>query len=174
MIRVLNGFLYWLAEKSGVGMVIMALDVKEMVMSEIHLPDQYGDYTSIIYEPHGTRRWKYFSTLFGQLHGCLCMIKRSCNRFDLWVMKEQGDGNSWAIACSFKLGSNNFFYPIRVLDNGTILLTNHNQFSIYNTSNDSCKMLKFPENLDWRVNGGIEYIESLVSPSDMCSFFRLR
>ncbi|GJS89322.1 F-box domain containing protein [Tanacetum coccineum] len=74
-----NGFLYWFAVSK-----IVALDVKEMVISEIRLP-----VTCINTKTH-----------LGTLHGRLSMITYTKNpfEFNMWIMKmtEQGVKNSWS------------------------------------------------------------------------------
>lgn len=160
----LNGFLYFLIAKSDLR--ILAFDIKKMVFSFINLPYQGN-----------CRR-----PLLGSLNGCLCFITkihRHSTIFDVWVMKEHGEEDSWFKAHSFTFGLDgnclNEFHPICILGNGKILTSNaSNQLVIYDTTNDSYKMLNglASEEITWferfeRIRS-IEYVESLISPSDIC------
>nr|GEZ64637.1 hypothetical protein [Tanacetum cinerariifolium] len=82
--RFANGFLYWIAYKK-----IVALNVREMVISEISRP-------AVTYE---------MDSIFGTLHGCLCMITLNSNDYelDVWVMKEHDVKNPWSIVHSIQL-----------------------------------------------------------------------
>ena len=118
------------------------------------------------------------------LNGCLCLITKSDTiTFDVWVMKKQGIENLWSKMFSFKfhLEGNPFveFHPMHILGAGKILLTNgSNQLLIYDTLNDSYKMLDDLASLDdyeerempyyrHRIRP-VEYVESWVSPLDIC------
>ncbi|XP_076892371.1 F-box/kelch-repeat protein At3g06240-like [Bidens hawaiensis] len=128
--------------------------------------------------------------LMGSIGGCLCMINNiGTTRFDVWLMKEEC---SWMKVHSFTFGleGNCFkvFNPICILENGKIVMTNRSlQLVIYDTSKDSYKTLNGVATLDdfKRINTisdfnemykihelkdvrFIEYVESLVSPPDMC------
>ncbi|KAJ0657567.1 putative F-box domain-containing protein [Helianthus annuus] len=168
----LNGFLYWVTLRQR-RFNILALNVKEMGFSMIKLF-------------HGVDPEML---LLGSIGGCLCTINKSTTGFDVWLMKQQCDENSWTKAHSFKFGlEGNRFYPICVLGNGKILMTCSSiQFVIYDTSKDSYKTLNALETLDhidrlskifnsrsvggssqFKVVRSIEYVESWVSPSEMC------
>nr|XP_043620206.1 F-box/kelch-repeat protein At3g06240-like [Erigeron canadensis] len=82
----LKGFLYWMISSK-----IMALDVDKMVISCLHQPDSTVDKESCLGTCHG-RLWMITNTDAKTLN------------FDVWVMKEQGVGNSWSKACSFAVG----------------------------------------------------------------------
>ncbi|KAJ0811079.1 putative F-box domain-containing protein [Helianthus annuus] len=167
----LNGFLYWLTFSSRFG--ILALNVKDMVFSNIKLPDEIAHVQA---------------TLLGSIGGCLCVTNKAKvgynNRsFNLWLMKEEG---SWMKAHSFTFSlETSYFFPTCILGYGQILLqSSSNQFVIYDTSNESHKTinglptLKGIETLSdfditymlycFQDQCSIEYVESLVSPSDLC------
>ncbi|KAM0053727.1 putative F-box associated interaction domain-containing protein [Helianthus debilis subsp. tardiflorus] len=152
----LNGFLYWLTFSSRFG--ILALNVKDM------------------------------ATLLGSIGGCLCVtnkVKVGYNNrsFNVWLMKEEW---SWMKAHSFRFPlETSYFFPICILGNGQILLqSSSNQFVIYDTSNDSHKTINGLPTLkgietssDFNITYmlyrfsdqcTIEYVESLVSPSELC------
>ncbi|XP_071695751.1 F-box protein At5g49610-like [Rutidosis leptorrhynchoides] len=75
-----NGYLYWIGSYRR---KIMALNVKEMVISEVELPNPNC----------------FTETRLGTFHGRLCMITDTSNLvesgYDIWVMK--GDENLWAL-----------------------------------------------------------------------------
>ncbi|XP_076890982.1 F-box/kelch-repeat protein At3g06240-like [Bidens hawaiensis] len=170
-----NGFLYWSAYFSN--KAILALNVKEMVFSKVEAPN--GHY----FECNGL--------VLGVLDGCLCMINNSSNTniaFDLWLMKEE---DVWLKIRSFSFGSEaNRFYPICILGDGKVLIQNFSfELVNYATSKDSYKALKGLADLDESMAtdwiGGfndqkyyvdyrlaysrpIHYVESLLSPFDMC------
>ncbi|KAF5770568.1 putative F-box domain-containing protein [Helianthus annuus] len=166
----LNGFLYWVTSIQHC-FNILALNVKEMGFLKIKLS-------------HGLDPEML---LLGSIGGCLCTINKSTTGFDVWLMKQQCDENSWMKAHSFNFGlEGNRFYPICVLGNGKILMTCSSiQFVIYDTSKDSYKTLNALETLDhidrmifvckgvygtsqFKFVRSIEYVESWVSPSEMC------
>jgi hypothetical protein len=156
----------------------LALNVEEMVFSKIKLPDVLP-HTWLLLESTG---------------GCLCMITRSdTTRFDMWLMKEECDENSWMKLHSFTFGlkDNCFtgFLPVCVLGNGKIVMTNSSiQLVIYDTSKDSYVTLNGLETLDhskrmsrifhfknfyktfyFKEVHSIEYVETLISPTDICN-----
>ncbi|XP_076943331.1 F-box/kelch-repeat protein At3g06240-like [Bidens hawaiensis] len=155
----INGFLYW-----GIVHGILALDVREMVFSKIKLPVEVRDLFHVL----------------GSIDGRLCVMKYvNITTFHLWFMK---DDRSWmrTHSLTFNLDSGNewrrMLYPICILDNGKILMANNLvQFAIYDTSTHSNKTLNGLDDVKWRDNSFVfednrarEYVESLVSPSDMC------
>lgn len=147
----LNGFLYWVASHKK----IVALNVNDMLISDIHLP-----YTCRSSQTH-----------LGTLHGYLCMIVDKYIQFDVWVMKEQGVENSWSKVCWFKLGLEVKcfkFTVINIMDDGRILMAGDvmNYLVIYDISKHSYKILKsFARVIDFATVRAIGYEESLISPS---------
>ncbi|KAL4576430.1 hypothetical protein LXL04_012523 [Taraxacum kok-saghyz] len=131
--------------------VILALDVKKMVLLKIDVPD------------------RCHCTLLGSLNGDLCIISMSSlNEFDVWLMKEEK--NSWCKAFSFTMGLKgiwcNMFFPVSMLDRGKIIMIDSSyQLFIYDTVKRTCKSVSVE---NFQTVYGMEYIESLVSPSDMC------
>ncbi|KAK1409724.1 hypothetical protein QVD17_36253 [Tagetes erecta] len=127
----------------------------------------------------------------GSLDGCLCLISNyadTINTFNVWMMKEEG---VWLKACSFSFGSDHGrFYPLCILGDGKILMKGYHsdRLVIYNTSKDSYKTLKDLTTVDvsfqfhwwqgsypgiygdyhFRYSCPIHYVESLLSPSDIC------
>ncbi|KAF5770599.1 putative F-box domain-containing protein [Helianthus annuus] len=172
----LNGFLYWVIYEYPC-FEILALNVKEMVFSRIKLPNGL-EHTWLLLESTG---------------GCLCVITIiGTTRFDMWLMKEECDENSWTKVHSFTFGLKDDccckFLPVCILGNTKILLTNCSiQLVIYDTSKGSGIMLNGSETFDhferisrifkfsnvhktfyFKDIRSIEYVESLVSPLDIC------
>ncbi|GKC21580.1 F-box domain containing protein [Tanacetum coccineum] len=173
----LDGFLYWLFSLLSMGVV--ALNVKEMTISFITLPHGRDA------KKFGVHKSDYSFLRLGALNGCLCMItKTDTITFVVWVMKEQGIQNSWLKTFSFTFGVEGTrfteFHPMCILGNGKILLKNgSNQIVIYDTSKDSYKMSNNLASLvdfeEENMHGylrrvlPVEYMESLVLPSNFCS-----
>nr|XP_043612673.1 F-box protein CPR1-like [Erigeron canadensis] len=156
----LNGFLYWTRYNMD---KLIVLDVAKIVLSEIHLPFKRS---------YGFRFFGHCSHL-GTMHGCLCLLNRSMNDIDynLWVMNDQADENSWSIKCSFTLPEdvNPFYHEfICILDNGRIFMMNKEKLHIYDPSDESYTMTDVSISSNDSIQG-IEYVETLVSLSDVCS-----
>ncbi|KAF5770572.1 putative F-box domain-containing protein [Helianthus annuus] len=155
---------------------LVALDDNVPVEDEAHSMDMVS---STIYVP-GTRA----GLLLGSLDGYLCMVNNVTGSFtfDVWLMKEEG---VWLKARSFRFGSEgNVFYPVCILGDGKILIKSSTQLVICDASKDSYKVLNglatlgnfsridrvlHREYYPLMYSRSIEYVESLVSPSDMCS-----
>ncbi|XP_071728817.1 putative F-box protein At3g16210 [Rutidosis leptorrhynchoides] len=153
-----NGYLYWIASYR---MKIMALNVNEMVFSEIQLPNQ-GCFTE---------------TRLGTFHGNLCMITDTSNfvesGYDIWVMK--GVENLWSKEISFPCYGtvNDDLYEFRVvniMDDGRIMIVDSlNRVIVYDISKCSFELHNTSLSVtDFATVHGIEYVETLVAPSDLC------
>ncbi|GJR18290.1 hypothetical protein Tco_0966817 [Tanacetum coccineum] len=124
-----NGFLYWIAHKHGLGRLILALDIKKMRFLEIEFP-----------------------------------TKRTFSSVTL---------ESWSQIYSLNLLSRgNYLYgfePVSILDEGKIvMLKDSNQVIIHDITKDSNKEVKAlttPYDISRRQI--IEYVETLVSPSNL-------
>ena len=135
--------------------MLIALNLRDMALSEIHLPLQ---------RIHDRAQ-------LGTIHGRLCLIDIDGYNFGLWVMNEQGAQNSWSNTCSCRLLDGNRSYkPICTLDNSRILMRDilNHQLIIYDSSNDSYMLLNTISLDDLHIIRGIEYVESLFSPSGVC------
>ncbi|PWA83629.1 F-box domain-containing protein [Artemisia annua] len=119
-----NGFLYWLTSTIS-SRVILALDVKHMVFSEIQNPCPPS--------------WTWF--LMGTLKGCLCLICHSPQYDELWVMNEHSVCKSWSkVSKLTSLFTDNYLksWCRCILDEGKlVLLKNTNEFIIYDMLTDS-------------------------------------
>lgn len=109
----LNGILYW--KPCGMDM-LMVLNVKDMTVSDIHLP--------FLRSYHSTR----LGTIYGRLRLLCNSINETC--FDLW---EKEFNKSWSKTNSFSFYHISFgISPICFLDHGRILLmTTNKQFIMY-------------------------------------------
>ncbi|XP_076960137.1 F-box protein CPR1-like [Bidens hawaiensis] len=176
----LNGVLHWVTSPSNLMLIcrvtlnfeILTLNVKEMVFSNIKLPD------GLKYVEGGH---------LGSIGGCLCLINNVDRlRFDVWLMKEC----SWMKAHSFTLPFQikHFSYPVCILGNGKLIFKDTSfKYVICDIFKDSYTTLDdLPilgdvkginmqsyfnmVNKIYHINDmrSIEYVESLVSPSDMC------
>ncbi|GKD06019.1 hypothetical protein Tco_1180993 [Tanacetum coccineum] len=124
-----NGFLYWIAHKHGLGRLILALDIKKMRFSEIEFP-----------------------------------TKRTFSSITL---------ESWSqIYSSNLLSRGNYLYgfeSVSILDEGKIvMLKDSNQVIIHDITKDSNKEVKaLTTPYDISRTQIIEYVETLVSPSNL-------
>ncbi|KAI3682320.1 hypothetical protein L1987_82220 [Smallanthus sonchifolius] len=152
-----NGFFYWIAYNRS---VLIAFSVKDMVLSEICPPFKI--------------RREFCLSLLGTMDGYLCSLQPITNsRFDMWVMKEE---NQWSKIYSFELVelplNHDPYYAIRILDSTRVVIWNPSSENliIYDTSKASYKTLNISiESLNVLRVQALEYVETLVSPSDMCS-----
>nr|XP_043614021.1 F-box/kelch-repeat protein At3g06240-like [Erigeron canadensis]XP_043614022.1 F-box/kelch-repeat protein At3g06240-like [Erigeron canadensis] len=162
----LKGYLYWMISSK-----IMALDVDKMVISYLHQPDSTIDKESYL----------------GTCNGRLWMITNTDDKtlnFDVWVMKEQGVGNSWSKACSFAVGLEpptyfSLSHSIEITEDGRIIVfinkDDYRHMFIYDTSKNSSKLLECQEGEEEgeeeeeeEVEWGFKYKESLISPINIC------
>ncbi|KAJ0795848.1 putative F-box domain-containing protein [Helianthus annuus] len=156
----LNGFLYWVTSDETLVYTVLELNVEKMIFSKIKLPDGHDS---------------FLGPLLGSIDGCLCMVNRiGCDaRFGLWVMKEQGE---WLKTHSFSIKNGR---PVCIMGNGKILFVGMSMLLfMYDLSKDSCtRLYDLVDNVEFKKSGSvyclkdkhsIEYVESLVSPSDIC------
>ncbi|PWA84738.1 F-box domain-containing protein [Artemisia annua] len=178
----LNGCLYWTISLMNMG--IIAFNIKEMAFSHITLPHGYHSMEII---PITRRITDCQGAVLGSLDGRgLCLItKDDTITFNVWVMNKPGVENLWLKTFTFTLGieGDRFyeFHPMCILDKGIILLRSKgsHQLVTYDMSKDTFRNLNGLASLDdfedkdtmhcdrIRIHP-IEYVESLVSPSDIC------
>ncbi|PWA90252.1 F-box domain-containing protein [Artemisia annua] len=150
-----NGFLHWLAYDSP---KLIVLNVNDMVLSEMHGPVTQN-LTEVV--------------LLGTINGCLCSVNYLDNvyAFELWVMKEYSVEKSWSPIYSFRDDLNT---PLCIFDNGRILMRSDSELTINDHSRKTYKKLNISvevrEEWHWHRMHVVEYMESLVAPSDMCCF----
>ncbi|KAM0058605.1 putative F-box domain-containing protein [Helianthus debilis subsp. tardiflorus] len=152
----LNGSLYWLATMEYGDNMLIAVDVKDLVLSEICLPFEIK------------RGW--YLTPLGTINGCLCSLNQiTDSKFDMWVMKEH---DQWSKIYSLELPLNEMTYDaLCILDGRRILMVDSSKnLIIYDTLKKWYKRFNISiKNVHlYRVHA-LEYVESLVSPLDMCS-----
>ncbi|XP_022013974.1 F-box/kelch-repeat protein At3g06240-like [Helianthus annuus] len=152
-----NGFLYWNAERREDSCpAILAFDIKNMVFSEIEYPD--GCYC------------------LGTYNARLCMLCPQVNMdgFELRVMNEH---RSWSTICLFTSSFKSLISHeaalggLCILDDGKLLMSKSSkEFIIYDMFEDSYEEVNALTSV---VRAGrlhcVEYVESLISPSDVCS-----
>ncbi|GJY71478.1 hypothetical protein Tco_0475181 [Tanacetum coccineum] len=155
-----DGFLYWAARKNEWKMVVQ-LDIENMVFSEIPLP-------AFIDGVHGV----------DTLDGCLYAFVVCHGLYGFCVMEEHGTEKSWSKVCWFPSiledGEYNL-YPTGILDGGKIVMSSSedkDQIKIYDMLSGLYESYKTLDTLkgicSWKINI-IEYLETLESPSDMCT-----
>ncbi|KAM0058625.1 putative F-box domain-containing protein [Helianthus debilis subsp. tardiflorus] len=149
----INGSLYWIAYNRN---VLIAVNVKDLVLSEICLPFKIN------------RGW-YLNPL-ATINGCLCSLNQiTASKFNMWVMKER---DQWSKIYSFELPLNEIpYHALRILDGRRILMVDPSKnLIIYDTLKKSYKTFDISMKGVhlWGVHA-FEYVESLISPLDMCS-----
>nr|XP_043617336.1 uncharacterized protein LOC122589154 isoform X2 [Erigeron canadensis] len=164
-----NGFLFWIASDSEHRVLVVALDLKGMVFSEIQLPPN-----------------RLFSRFpLGKINGNLCMIcyeRNSVGYYEVWALNEEDGGTkSWSfvnLSTSILRGRHhNDVSLMCFLDEGKLiqLRRNNRRLVIYNLLNDTQKIYLYSVDLtslaQVRSPLAVEYVESLMSPSDLCSGF---
>ncbi|KAJ0584666.1 putative F-box domain, galactose oxidase/kelch, beta-propeller, F-box associated interaction [Helianthus annuus] len=161
-----NGFLYWNATRnSGSPLyLIVTLNIKTMEFSRIEIPDRY---------------WMH---RLGTYKGRLCMIcsQNNVEGYELRVMNKPWLCSSelWSTVCSFPSSLLHIDFAsdlgtLCILDDGRLLtLKSCNQLIIYDMLKDSYMEV---DNLTSFIRVGklqsVEYIQSSISPSDICSVF---
>ncbi|XP_071700477.1 F-box/kelch-repeat protein At3g06240-like [Rutidosis leptorrhynchoides] len=154
-----NGFLYWPVQSDS---KLIALSVKDMVFTEMTIPD-----TS-------------FRERLGTINGHICYLEKvSFRQFKLWVKKECNhlDG-PWVNPYLFKFDPNltdNFYslyQTLNILDDGRIFMVNNSmQLIIFDISSSSYKVLEIPSSDDHLSSifnmRCVEYVETLISPLDI-------
>lgn len=152
-----NGFCYWMAGKESHWPLIVALDFKEQVFSEILIPSGC--------------KWGRLGTFNERL----CMIYIQANDVELWVwvMNEHGFGKSWLRKCSSDRASiKGYDDLVCILDDGKLLFLNYEsqKLIVFDMFKESYKEVNTLSSFG-RLSklGGIEYVESFASPSDMLS-----
>ncbi|PWA90050.1 F-box domain-containing protein [Artemisia annua] len=154
----INGFLYWAARRNERKLVVQ-LDIENMVFSEIPLPNFIDDI-------HGV----------DTLDGCLYAFVVINGLYGLCVMEEHGTEKSWSKVSMFPsvLGDGEYsLYPMGILDGGKIVMSSfEDEIKIYDMLSGSYESDKILDDLkgscSWKINI-IEYMETLTSPSDMCT-----
>ncbi|XP_076954731.1 F-box protein CPR1-like [Bidens hawaiensis] len=155
-----NGFLYWIVLKPDGMYVTLALDVKEMVISEIKLLGNFNSRDSLC-------------TLRGRLH----IFHISNMTYDLWVMNEDGMEKSWLKVLTLNIAPSGSHIPLSVIDASKIVMLDcmhHMQIIIYDMFKDSYVAEYSGYNLHWSAGSlwgsqAMEYVESLISPSHLFS-----
>ncbi|XP_076904180.1 putative F-box protein At3g16210 [Bidens hawaiensis] len=148
----LNGFLYWVASRLNGYFILVALDVKEMVLSEMQLPD-FG--------------------FLGTSGGRLYLLLNTSTKFELWVMNEYGVEKSWSKVMTSN-SPTGFITPLLIMDVGKVIVLKVKeriQIVIYDMLKDSEDIYEMqPRTLSsiWNAHA-VEYVESLISPSHLCS-----
>ncbi|PWA87873.1 F-box domain-containing protein [Artemisia annua] len=153
-----NGYLYWVAARDDHWPIIVALDIKKMVFSEILIPSGCN--------------WN----CLGRFNGRLSMICIRSNDFELWVTNDHDSGNLWSKKCLSKYTSlsdhDKSFNVLCVLDDGKLLVVQYpsKQLIVYDMFKESYKEVNTLISFGQLTNlQSIEYQESSISPADMCS-----
>ncbi|XP_076954704.1 putative F-box protein At3g16210 [Bidens hawaiensis] len=149
-----NGFLYWRVVRGNTHLIV-ALDVKEMVFSEIRLP---------------------LSSLLGTLGGSLSLFRYTSTKFELWVKNEHGMEKPWSKVLMTTNALTGYNTPMSIMDAGKIVMLRAGrrkpmQIIIYDMLKDSQEIYEVKaRNLSriWKLQA-MEYVESLISPSHLCS-----
>ncbi|PWA38901.1 F-box domain-containing protein [Artemisia annua] len=116
-----NGFLYWHVYKRGFGRLILAVDVRYMIVSEIKFPPKRRSKKEIKCSPkrfskRKKRKRKFHpkfpfpSITLGTLDGCLCMVCSNGSKLEVWPCSVLDEGK--IVMLKRLLASNVFYYEI--------------------------------------------------------------
>ncbi|GJV74524.1 F-box domain containing protein [Tanacetum coccineum] len=143
-----NGFLHWVAYNNRQLLIIL----KDMVLSEMHLP-----FSKSTIRAH-----------LGTIDGCLCSLnKDNADRFELWVLEEHGGEKSWLPKYSFTCKP--YHISVCILASGRILMKSPSELIIYDCLENTYEKLNISSDYKYQNKMyAVEYVESLVSPSDIC------
>ncbi|KAJ9546158.1 hypothetical protein OSB04_025865 [Centaurea solstitialis] len=150
----LNGYLNWLSGYRGSKIIV--LDVEEMKFSRMGVPD-------------GTNE----SSRLGTLHRRLCIVNKNKTGFIVWVLNiERYLHKEWLKRYSFTIGIERDYHcldTICILEDGRIVLMDFKSLHLifYDPSKGSQNIFKCMASF---TTSGIEYVESLASPSDICRY----
>ncbi|KAJ9562338.1 hypothetical protein OSB04_007498 [Centaurea solstitialis] len=170
----LNGFLHWIACLLD-EFYIVVLDVTEMVVTQMDAPPLTTYYC-----------YRRLSVL-GMLQGCLCMSSVWSNGFDVWVREQSEWSKQYSFALPFyRYGCNNRL-DVSILEDGRILVKDEvsnlivichlleRYYYIFKCASEIgvANIVYYHKHGDYdRVGRPFEYVESLVSPSDICNTFQ--
>ncbi|PWA36667.1 F-box domain-containing protein [Artemisia annua] len=168
-----DGFFYWPVIKYGFGRLLLALNIRYMIFSEIKFPPKHG--LKKKKKKKITSNFLFPSIILGTLDGCLCIVCSNCSKLEVWVSKTHGFVESWEKRYTSTLVSRgNYLYkfePFTILDDGKIVMLKiPNQVIILDILNDSDKEVNTVTTPS-EISGtqAFEYMETLVSPYDICS-----
>ncbi|KAM5580272.1 F-box/kelch-repeat protein [Rosa sericea] len=155
----LNGALHWLYNLPEGGSRILSFDLEaEKFQKTIPLPYDDWFYDPLIYK------------------NCLCVLAcpAGTNTFNIWMMKEYGDKESWTEVVQFSLEKyaahyhdfRSYFTPVCILENGVVLIDEMGECEhlmvLSNLKEKEYKhVVEVAENLEFRT---VIYRETLVSP----------
>ncbi|PWA57971.1 F-box domain-containing protein [Artemisia annua] len=152
-----NGYLYWMVHDCRRRGVILALDLKNMIFSEIEFPCA-----------------QVKTCYLGTFKGSLCAICLQTNnpKYELWVIKGHGLKKSWSKVCSLtslleeKCIStfHRWNMLMCILDEGKIVMDKNGDVIIYDMLNDSHKKVQTLTSRHYGLQA-IEYVESCASLS---------
>lgn len=155
----LNGYLHWISWYRR--LEILALDVEDMKVSRMDVPD-------------GTNN--QLSSRLGTLHRRLCMVTKRPSGFDVWVMiyAKRYMHKWWSKKYSFTLGVErdyNHLKTICILEDGRIVVRDSKSCNLifYDPSKGVHNVIKCTKCI-MPFATGIDYIETLAQPSDICYF----
>lgn len=111
----LNGIIHWVSDDEKGPVVIVAFDFQREQFSVVGLPSHFG-------EAHKERENLHHMNM-GVLGGCLSVCDVTfVDHFDVWVMKQYGDSNSWTKDYVIHTHFGHLYQPLKLLENGDIWL----------------------------------------------------
>ncbi|KAI3508670.1 hypothetical protein L1887_23679 [Cichorium endivia] len=163
----LNGFLHWLAYRTGNGnddehRLVASFNVSKETFTDLPLPPQDSSLPCYV---------------LGVLQGCLCALCDDIGYTDVevWLMKEYGVVNSWSklVKIPLNMGIQNISYmmPLGSLNEDEIVLEIDLQsFVIYDVKKKMFKGVMCARDLKLFGDAAV-YVESLVSPQVLCVLY---
>ncbi|XP_039690960.1 F-box/kelch-repeat protein At3g23880 [Medicago truncatula] len=161
----LSDSLHWLpydGRSGSSGKVIVSLHLQK---------ESYQEFSHPLYDIQS----ETYNTL-GVLRDCLCIFSNSDKFFDVWIMKEYGNGQSWTKLLSVPQMGDAYIYiltkPLYISEHDQVLMyfMKRRKFSlaVYDSINDTYKIPEIQGNIQVPMEGRFYfpyvYIESLISP----------
>jgi len=159
------GTVNWISSISGFSWdVIISLNLKEESYQKLCPPDFGGENNS----------WD-----FGVLRDCLCVFASSDEYWDVWIMKEYGNQESWSKLYTIPNLQDwgldaRYWDALYISENDQLLVrcyqldNNHGiahdiKLVVYDSKTGTLNIPEFQNNYEYKINA-IVYIESLISP----------
>lgn len=154
--KFVSGTVNWLAsnDSSYTSSIIVSLDLEKETYQELLQPD------------YGAKAVNVVTKTLAVLRDRMCILAHSHTFFDVWLMEEYGNRETWTklfrVPYIGNVGRCPYTNALYVTEDDQVLLENQFELVVYNSRDGTSKTLEFPNIKGWMV---LEvYQESLISP----------
>lgn len=154
--KFVSGTVNWLAsnDSSYTSSIIVSLDLEKETYQELLQPD------------YGAGAVNLVTKTLSVLRDRMCILAHSYTFFDVWLMEEYGNRETWTklfrVPYIGNVGHCPYTNALYVTEDDQVLLENQFELVVYNSRDGTSKTLEFPNIEGWMV---LEvYQESLISP----------